>query len=146
MKAIYINGKNVCVTDEVYTAFKKGERKDKYLTSDLKHDRFLINRISGTVEVIPSREDSYERLTNDCRVEFADESKNTEDEAITTLLIEEMRDALATLTDTEKQIIYGLFFEDKTAKRIARELGISVTAICKRKRNILKKLRKILEK
>lgn len=57
-----------------------------------------------------------------------------------------MHEALKTLSETEFQIIYGLFFEGKTGKTIAGEFNVSEMAISKRKRNILKKLRKYLEK
>lgn len=146
MKVIYIKGEKVCVTDEVYMVFEKSERKEKYLKYDLKAEKLLINTKDETVKFIQSKEDSYDRLTDECNLEFADESMNTEDEVIMAMLIDTLREAVMTLTDTEKHIIYGSFFQGKTALRISKELGVSVTAICKRKRNILKKLRKILEK
>lgn len=145
MKVICINGQNVSVTEDVYIVLIKGERKDRYFSDDLKYGRFILNPQNGAAEFLPTREDSYERLTDDCNLEFADETENTEDEAIMTLMLAKMHDAVMTLNKTEKYIIYGLFFENKTAKKIAEELGVSVTAICKRKRNILKKLRKIIE-
>lgn len=146
MKVISINGKKVCVTDEVYMVFIKSERKERYRNDELKNDKFLINPQNGAVKRILSREDSYDRLTDDCNLEFADKSENTEDKAITTMLIDKLRDAVMTLSDIEKHIIYGLFFQGKTAKRISKELGVSVQAIYQRKHNILKKLRKIIEK
>lgn len=146
MKVIYIKGEKVCVTDEVYMVFEKSERKEKYIKYDLKAEKLLINTKDETVKFIQSKEDSYDRLTDECNLEFADESMNTEDEVIMAMLIDTLREAVMTLTDTEKHIIYGLFFQGKTAKRISKELGVSVQAIYQRKHNILKKLRKILEK
>lgn len=145
MKVIYNKGEKVCVTDEVYMVFEKSERKERYLKYDLKAEKLLVNTKDETVEFIQSKEDSYDRLTDECNLEFADESMNTEDEVIMAMLIDTLREAVMALTDTEKHIIYGLFFQGKTALRISKELGVSVTAICKRKRNILKKLRKIIE-
>ena len=145
MKVIYINGQKVCVSEEVYIVLVKSARKERYLNEDLKNERFMINPQNGTVIIIPHREDSYERLIDECYLQFADESENTEDKAITTLLIDKLRDAVMTLDDMEKYIIYGLFFEDKTAKKISQELGVNEMAISRKKREILKKLRKILE-
>ena len=145
MKVIYINGQKVCVSEEVYIVLIKSERKERYFNEDLKNEKFLINPQNGTVVIIPHREDSYERLTDDCFLQFADESENTEDKAISTLLIDKLRDAVMTLNDTEKHIIYGLFFEDKTAKKISQELGVNEMAISRKKREILNRLRKILE-
>lgn len=145
MKVIYINGQKVCVSEEVYIVLIKSARKERYFNEDLKNERFLINPQNGTVIIIPHREDSYERLTDTCCLQFADESENTEDEAITGMLVDKLRDAVMTLDDMEKHIIYGLFFEDKTAKKISQELGVNEMAISRKKREILKKLRKILE-
>lgn len=61
------------------------------------------------------------------------------------MLIDKLRDAVMTLSDTEKHIIFGLFFEDKTAKRISEELGVNEMAVSRMKYKILEKLRKILE-
>ena len=146
MKIIFMDGQKIYVTEEVYIVYTKGERKSKYFTEDLKRERMIVDQEKETIKIIPSREDSYERLTCDCEKEFADKSENTEDKAMMALMIEKMRDAVTMLTETEKQIIYGLFFENKTGKIIAEELGVSEMTISRRKRDILKKLRKFLEK
>ena len=145
MKLVNINGKKVCITDEVHRVFAKSKRKERYLYNELKNETYIINQKNERIIIIPHREDSYERLTNDCNLQFADESMNTEDEAITSMLIDKLRDALMTLSDTEKHIIFGLFFEDKTAKRISEELGVNEMAVSRMKYKILEKLRKILE-
>lgn len=78
--------------------------------------------------------------------EFADLSECTEEEAMKNLMIEKVHEALSILSETETQIVYGLFFEGKTGKVIAKDLNVSEMAISKRKQTILKKLRKHLEK
>lgn len=146
MKVIYINGEKACVTEEIYIAYKKGARKFRYFTEDLKRERILVNQEEEKVKFIPAREDSYERLTCDCDYQFPDETENTEEDFIRKINIRNVRNALATLNESEKQIIYGFFYEGKLGKEIASEMGVSEMSISKRKRNILKKLRKILEK
>ncbi|MDB5176014.1 MAG: polymerase sigma70 [Candidatus Saccharibacteria bacterium] len=49
--------------------------------------------------------------------------------------------ALATLTDRERTVIYGRFYENKTLMQIAGELGVSESRICQMVAKILKKLR-----
>lgn len=146
MKSIWFNGQCISVTDEVYEIYKKGDRKIKYFTDDLKQEKITVNQEEETIKIIQSREDSYDRLTCECEKEFADKSECTEEEAMRNLMIEKVHEALKTLSETESQIIYGLFFEGKTGKTIAGEFNVSEMAISKRKRNILKKLRKYLEK
>ncbi len=145
MRLVNVNGKRVCISDEVHRVFAKSKRKERYLYNELKNETFIINQKNERIIIIPHREDSYERLTNDCDQQFADESENTEDEAITNMLIDKLHDAMMTLSDTEKHIIFGLFFEDKTAKRISEELDVNEMAVSRMKYKILEKLRKILE-
>lgn len=143
MKAVWLNGQYIRVTDEVYKFYIKGNRKNKYFTDDLKQEKIIVNQEEETVKVIPSREDSYDRLTCECEKEFTDVSECTEEEAMKNLMIEKVREALKTLSETEIKIIYGLFYEGKTGKMIAKELNVSEMAISKRKRTILKKLKNI---
>ena len=146
MKVLWLNGQYINVTDEVYEVYTKGDRKNKYFTDDLKKEKIIVNQDEEKVSFIPSREDSYERLTCECEKEFADLTECTEEKAMKNLMIEKVRDALNILSETEIKIVYGLFFEDKTGKVIAKDLNVSEMAISKRKHTILKKLKKYLEK
>lgn len=146
MKVLWLNGQYINVTDEVYEVYTKGDRKNKYFTDDLKKEKIIVNQDEEKVSFIPSREDSYDRLTCECEKEFADLSECTEEEAMKNLMIEKVREALNILSETETKIVYGLFFEGKTGKVIAKDLNVSEMAISKRKHTILKKLKKYLEK
>ena len=146
MKVLWLNGQYINVTDEVYEVYTKGDRKNKYFTDDLKKEKIIVNQDEEKVSFIPSREDSYDRLTCECEKEFADLSECTEEKAMKNLMIEKVREALNILSETETKIVYGLFFEGKTGKVIAKDLNVSEMAISKRKHTILKKLKKYLEK
>lgn len=93
MKDLWLNGKYISVTDEVYEVYTKGNRKNKYFTDDLKKEKIIVNQEKEKVRFIPSREDSYERLTCECEKEFADLTKCTEDDAMKNLMIEKVREA-----------------------------------------------------
>lgn len=67
---LYIEGKRVKVSEEVYREYYKGERKERYFMRDLKTERVMIDPQSGEVTIIPGREDSYERLM-ESRSQFA---------------------------------------------------------------------------
>lgn len=41
-KRLWVSGQFIEVTDEVYDAYMKGDRKMRYFESDLKTERFLI--------------------------------------------------------------------------------------------------------
>lgn len=70
MKSIWLNGQCISVTDEVYEIYKKGDRKIKYFTDDLKQEKITVNQEEETIKIIQSREDSYDRLTCECEKEF----------------------------------------------------------------------------
>ena len=59
---IGLNGQSIEVNQEVYEAYYKGQRKEKYFAEDLKREQKRIDSKTGETIVIPSREDSYERL------------------------------------------------------------------------------------
>ena len=49
------------------------------------------------------------------------------------------------LTKEERDLIYALFFDEKTESEVAKSLGVSQQAIHKRKNRILKKLKNFFE-
>ena len=59
---ILLDGKDFEVGKDLYTAYMKGQRKERYFTHDLKKEHRKVDKRTGEVIVIPSREDSYERL------------------------------------------------------------------------------------
>ena len=42
MKDLWLNGKYISVTDEVYEVYTKGNRKNKYFTDDLKKEKINV--------------------------------------------------------------------------------------------------------
>ena len=64
-KRIWIRGQFVEVTDEVYRAYMQGDRKMRYFENDLKTERFVLGKEGQVVQIIPSREDSLDRLVDE---------------------------------------------------------------------------------
>lgn len=54
-KRLWVSGQFVEVTDEIYDAYMKGDRKMRYFESDLKAERFLMDENGQIKQVIPSR-------------------------------------------------------------------------------------------
>lgn len=63
--------------EEVIAVLRATERKMQYQEYDLKTERTIIDHKTQTVRVIPSREDSYERLL-ELDVQFEGESQTEE--------------------------------------------------------------------
>ena len=67
------------VTDEVYTAYMKGDRKIRYFEKNLKTGRTVKDKNGNIKQILPSREDSLDRLMEDNAQQFPDSYESVED-------------------------------------------------------------------
>ena len=124
---INLNGQKIEVTREVYEAWYGGERKERYLEEkdsdfDVKPFSALGTEDTDILEILASADD----------VQGETESR---------MIREELATALGQLSPEDRQLIYDLFYQEKTLTSIAKEKGVSVEAVWLRKKGILKKLR-----
>jgi len=145
-KRIWVRGQFVEVTDEVYVAYMQGDRKMRYFENDLKSERPVYGSNGEIKQVLPSREDSLDRLMDENARQFAANAESVEDVVFRKLAVDELHTALLQLTKEERELIYALFFAGKTENEAAKALGVSQQAIHKRKNKILKKLKTFLSK
>ena len=144
-KRIWIRGQYVEVTNEVYMAYTQGDRKMRYFENDLKTERFVLGEDGQVVQIIPSREDSLNRLMDENTQQFPDDEESVENTVLHRLEMDKLHTALSMLTPEEQDLIHALFFEEKTERQYAEELGVYRNAVHVRKNRVLKKLKKILE-
>ena len=78
-KRIWVSGQTIEVTDAVYDAYMKGDRKMRYFENDLKTERILLDENGLVRQIIPSREDSLDRLMDDNAEQFSDRHESVED-------------------------------------------------------------------
>lgn len=143
-KKLWVNGQFIEVSEEIYQVYMQGDRKMRYFETDLKTERTILAE-DGTVQrIIPSREDSLDRLIDDNARQFSDAGESVEDAVLRKLAEDELHRALEKLTDEEYALVYALFFEGKTERAYAKELGVSQVAVHKKKQRILKKLKEII--
>lgn len=135
-KRIWVDGKLVEVTDEVYAAYTKGDRKMRYFEKDLKTERFLLAK-NGQVKIIPSREDSLDRLMEDNAQQFSDGYEDIEDVVFRQIMVDKVHMAICQLTEKERDLIHALFFDGKTEREYAEQLGVYRNAVHKQKMRIL---------
>ena len=140
---ITLDGQAFEVSRELYEAYYKGRRKERYFTHDLKQEHTKVDKETGRITVIPSREDSYERLLA-TEKQFAEETEDIEDAAIRAVMLEKLNEALHTLTDEETAIIHALFYQEISEVELAKQLGIARTTLQSRKYKILEKLKNLL--
>ena len=144
-KRIWIRGQYVEVTDEVYRAYMQGDRKMRYFENDLKTERFVLGKEGQVVQIIPSREDSLDRLVDENAQQFSGEQESVESVVLHKLEVDRLHTALSLLTPEERALIQALFFDERKESELAMELGISQPAVYKRKMKVLKKLKLLLE-
>lgn len=145
-KRIWIRGQFVEVTEEVYRAYMRGDRKIRYFENDLKTERFVLGKDGQVIQIIPSREDSLDRLVEENARQFPDEQESVESMVLHKLEVDKLHTALSLLTPEERALIQALFFEERSESELAAALEISQPAVYKRKMKILKKLKNLLEK
>ena len=144
-KRIWLRGQFIEVTDEVYRAYMQGDRKIRYFENDLKTERFVLGKEGQVVQIIPSREDSLDRLMDENAQQFSDRQESVESVVFRKMETDRLHTALSMLTPEEQALIQALFFEEKTERQYADELGVYRNAVHVRKMKVLKKLKKILE-
>ena len=128
---LYVKGKAVPVSEEVYKAYWKITEHEKYLQKkDWKYG------------VIP-----FSSLNHDGH--FADNiiDKKIDLEKIVEvkMQIEELHKALATLTKEERELMEAIFYREESLRSIIRKEKVTHQAIGQRRDKILEKLREILK-
>lgn len=130
---------------EILTALKKSDRKMEYIEVDLKSERFVQDQETGTAVFLPSREDSYERLRDEDKLQFVADEDTPEGKAIHADELQRLRAAMRKLTPDEAELIHALFYEEAGERRFAKETGLPQSTIHYRKARILAKLHKLME-
>ena len=125
------------VSEQVYRAYRHYERKEEYFSYDLKTEKFQ----KETATFLPSKEDSYERLLEKDR-QFAASGVSVEEQAVSSVWLAAL---LQRLSEDEKEILYKIYFEEKSERIVSAEMGISKTALHQRKVKLLQKLKNYLE-
>lgn len=119
-------GLEVSVSKEVYSAYKLS------VWSERNKNRFRLKAETSLDQILETG------------MEFASSEMSVEEAACRKILMETVTAALLSLAEDERKLITAIFFEEKSLRDIAENLGISHVAVHKRKNNILKKLRGII--
>ena len=128
---LYVKGKAVKVSEEVYKAYWKITEHEKYLIKkDWKNN------------VIPFSALDYDGHFVD---NIIDERIDLEKIVEVKMQIGELNKALATLTKKERELIEAIFYKEESLRLIGKKEKVSYRAIGKRRDKILEKLRKLLE-
>ena len=145
---LYIDGKPVQVSGEVYREYYRAEDKERYFMGKLKKGRTKVNPETQEIQeiqYIPSRELSYEQLVEQ-DWQFAAAGDSVEDRAVRADMLEKLQDVLQSLSAEEMTLLNELFYLEKTEREVAGLYAVSQNTIHYRKNRILDKLKKMMEK
>ncbi|MBE3592439.1 MAG: sigma-70 family RNA polymerase sigma factor [Thermoanaerobacter sp.] len=124
---IKLNGKLIPVTEEVYYAFKRPAWKERKRRQVRSEKELSLEAFADAGFEIPSSQALVDEIVED------------------KLLLDMLFRALSELTEDERFLINELFFNDKSEREVAKEIGRSKTGIHKQKEKILSKLRNLLK-
>lgn len=121
---IKIGKERVPVTQEVYYAYKRPEWREW-----------------KRLQVRSDKERSFDAMLENGR-QFPENRALVDDIVVDKLLLDLLFAALNTLSPDERSLINALYYQEKTLREMASEMGMSYVAVHKREKRILEKLRK----
>ena len=116
----------------------------RYFESDLKTER-AVYYPDGTIKrLVPSKEDSFDRLVDENYIQFADDSAAVEDIIIHSEEINQLRAAMDSLSKKQKDLLYLRYWQSMSQAEVAKILGTTQQSISYQERKILSLLKKSL--
>lgn len=136
---INVFGQDVEVSDEVFAAYSQMDRRARYIGEDIPAEgeisleRTIEDGIH--IETLENAELSAEKY---CLLE-----EEAEHEA---KMLDELPKVIESLPESDKKLIKALYYDGYSTREYAQKLGITQTAMLKRRNRILKYLKKYFEK
>ncbi|MGX7112246.1 sigma factor [Gemella cuniculi] len=128
---LFVNGKKVKVSKEVYKVYWQEKNHENYLKQvDRKKHLLLFSSFD--------RDGHFEN-------NIIDENVDVEKIIQTQMMIDAVRNALSKLNDEEREIIDRLYYNEETLRSVAKAKSISHPALIKRRNKILEKLKELLK-
>ena len=130
---IKIQGDLIEVSEDVYYAYFHMERQER--TQEEKQQRNDVFSYDAL--------DDGEIVGSESIVDVA--TPSLEEQAITNDLQDRLHHAVAALPKSERELIRAIYFESKTEREYAKQLGCSQNKVFKRRVKILSKLKMFLD-
>lgn len=132
---------NIEVEKDIVKVMEQYDRKEKYLTTELKTER-AVKRKDGSIMYKPSKEISLNFLEDIKEFEFCS-NDNVEEKIELRLCLEQ---ALKHLTYEERKLVYLLYEKDLSQKEVAKIFNVSQQRINSKNKKILKKLKNFIKR
>ena len=130
---IIINGEKICVSEEVYNAYRQMRRQERTLAEKdsrnfvLKYEDFADGEVTGEEQIYDFLQPSVEEL------------------ALTNIIYRKLHKAIEMLQQDERELITAIYFQGYSVHQLAKKTGAPYMTISCKKARILCKLKKILK-
>jgi RNA polymerase sigma factor (sigma-70 family) len=142
-------GTKVEVTEEIYLAYYRSKRRDRYYERDIKTERAVCDTDGNVTGYKPSKEDSLDRLM-ETGEDYAAEAESVEETVIRGIMSGALHQALDKLPEADRALIDALFFSNGGTGMSEREYsevsGMPRKTIAYRRNRALERLKKFFEK
>lgn len=133
---LYIDGKAIPVTEQVYQAFWHYEDKEDYFMRLLKTPRNIRDKETGDVVVVPAREVPLDQIPAGRRGSAA-ALPDVEDLVLSGIWLEQV---LGALTEEERGIVQEFYINGKKEREACAALGLPKTTFRRREQRLREKL------
>jgi len=131
---IKIKETQIPVTEEVYKAYCKGERKERYFReSDIRNQTFFYDALD-TEEL------------NGSEMFWDASAESVEDAVEKHILLEKLKRSVSALSDEEQELLCRLYVYGDSLRQLARTMQVPLTTLHGRHQRLLHKLKNFLEK
>ena len=130
--AIVVKKERVEVTEEIYKNYYRLVERERYLDK-------LAERKHISIEACQEKGIQVEYI-------ISQTEESIEDSIIRQEMLDELALCVKLLPEQELLLIRALFFQGKSERQLSSETGVPLMTLNDRKRRILKKLKKLLEK
>ena len=128
---------NTRISPEVLDVLKKSDRKMEYVDQDLKQETFVVDQEAEVADLIPAREDSYERLVEEQHIQFPEPGGGFEDAALAKIIVDEL---LSRLPEAESALIRAIDIEGRTEQEYGDTVGLHKNTVNYHHHKILSKI------
>lgn len=128
---LFVDGKKVKVSAKVYKAYWQEKNHENYLKQVDRKNHLLL----------------FSSFDHDGHFEesVVDEEIDVEKIVQTQIMIDAVRVALSKLNVEEREIIEKIYYDDESARSVAKKNNISHPALIKKRNKILEKLKRLLK-
>ena len=130
--AIVVKKERIEVTEEIYKNYYKLVERERYLDK-------LAERKHISIDACQEKGIQVEYI-------ISQTEESIEDSIIRQEMLDELALCVKLLPEQELLLIRALFFQGKSERQLSSETGVPLMTLNDRKRRILKKLKKLLEK